>query len=749
MRVLLVSTYPPRICGIATFAQDLRAAMLAAPGVDAVDVVALDTALEPAQHLPEVVATVPSADPSAYRRAAAVCGEGGYDVVCIQHEFGIFGGPAGRHVLELADRVQAPVVTTAHTVLGDPPAEARAVLRSLAGASARLVALTPAAQPLLAGVYGIDERRIAMIPHGVHDVPLGDPDAHKAALGLDGRRVLLTFGLLSRNKGVELVLEAMPKVIASCPDLLYVVLGATHPEVRRLEGEEYRRALEARVVKLGLSGHVEFRDRYVDLEEVKAHLQACDVYVTPYRTREQITSGTLAYAVGMGCAVVSTPYRHAEELLADGRGLLVPFHDSEALAVALERVVADDELREGIRGRAYAYGRAMTWGNVGAETARLLAAVVAESRDTADRKRHDRHAAALGAVGAADAAVRLINLDHLRSLTDDTGIFQHATHGIADRRFGYTTDDQSRALIAVVGHHARFGDDASRALAATYLSFLQHAQRPDGRFRNVMDHRRRWLDDGGTEDTHGQTVWALAVASQDAPSPGMRHLAADLLATAMPAAAQLGHVRAMAYALCGLTRLPADPAAASAAAGLADRLVEAFAREARPGWQWCDVALTYASAKIPEALLRAGTALHRPDLTILGLDALAFVVEATHTGEQFDFVGNEAWRTRDGAASVFAQQPIEAGYTAQACQYAHRVTGDARYQRLAVEAAAWLLGRNRLDVPLYDPDTGVCADGLERGGASSNAGAESVICALLGLLDIAAPRAGSGAGQAS
>lgn len=747
MRVLLLSTYPPRICGIATFAQDLRAALLSAPGVDAVDVVALATAPEPADHLPEVVATIAPADPAAYRRAAALCDDGGYDVVCIQHEFGIFGGAAGRHVLEFADRVRAPVVTTAHTVLGDPPAEPRAVLRSLADASARLIALTPAAPPLLAGAHGIDQRTIAMIPHGVHDVPLGDPDAHKAALGLDGRRVLLTFGLLSKNKGVELVLEALPKFVASCPDLTYVVLGATHPEVRRTEGEAYRRSLEARVAELGLSEHVEFRDRYVDLDELQAHLLACDVYVTPYKAREQITSGTLAYAVGMGCAVVSTPYRHAEELLADGRGLLVPFGDADALAVALERVVADDDLREGIRGRAYEYGRAMTWPNVGAETARLLATVVAESRDPAARQRRERQVgAATAAVGDPTAGARLINLAHLRALTDDTGISQHATHTVADRRFGYTTDDQSRALIATVGHHARFGDAASHRLCATYLSYLQHAQRPDGRFRNAMDHARTWLDDGGTEDTHGQTVWAIAVASQDAPSRGMRRLAADLLAGALPAASQLGHVRAIAYALCGLTRLPGD-AAAGTTAQLADRLLEAFAREVRPGWHWCDEALTYANAKIPEALLRAGAALHRPDLTARGLDALAFVVDATHTGERFDFVGNEAWRTRDGAASLFAQQPIEAGYTAQACQYAYTVTGDARHRHLAVAAAAWLLGRNRSDVPLYDADTGVCADGLERTGPSSNAGAESVVCALLGLLDVTAPHADDGARQ--
>lgn len=723
MRLVMLSTYPPRVCGIATFAADLRTALLAVPDVEVVDILALSRGEEAAAD--HVVGVIPPDRATAYRAAARLVNEGQYDALIVQHEFGIYGGLAGRHVLELVDRVNIPVVTTAHTVIGDPPAALREAMCDLAEASARLVVLTEAAVPLLVDIYGIDPRKITVIPHGVPDVPFDDPDPHKAAVGLEGRTVLLTFGLLSRNKGIEHVIEALPKVVAGHPDMCYVVLGATHPEVKRSEGETYRAQLETTVDRLGLAGHVEFRDRYVCPAELQNHLLATDVYVTPYQSREQIASGTLAYAVGMGRAVVSTPYRYAEQLLAEGRGRLVPFHHSEALSQALLDLLNDREGREAMRWRAYAHGRSMTWPAVGLQMARVL-------RREADRSA--RATRSLKILRDPSDCVPLVNLDYLELLTDDTGLMQHATHGVPDRRLGYTTDDQSRALVVAVTQHARFGDERSRRLATTYLAYLHHAQLDDGRFRNVMGYDRRWRDAGGTEDTLGQTLWALGVCLRAAPTVRQRRLAGDMLDRALRPAAQLSHVRSIAYALCGLTEVPNRHGVSALIERLAERLVAAFDKASRPGWQWCDDALTYANTKIGEALLRAGVALDRPDWQAVGLDALDFVLAATYDGERFDFIGNQGWADRGGAAPVYAQQPIEAGYTAQACRLAHAVTNEARYARAARAAVAWLLGRNRLGVVLYDPATGACADGLERAGASSNAGAESVVCALLGLL---------------
>jgi glycosyltransferase involved in cell wall biosynthesis len=723
MRLVMLSTYPPRPCGLATFAADLRTALLTVPDIEVVDILALSREKSTAaDHVVGVIAPEQAAD---YRAAARLVNDGAYDGLLVQHEFGIYGGPAGCYVFELVDRVNVPVVTTAHTVLGDPSDVVREALFDLVDASAQLVALTEAAVPLLVDVYGVDARKITVIPHGVPDVPFDDPDLHKAAIGLDGRTVLLTSGLLNRNKGIEYVIEALPKIVVGHPDVCYVVLGATHPEVKRGEGETYRTELKAAVDRLGVAEYVEFRDRYVSPAELADHLLATDIYVTPYQSREQIASGTLAYAVGMGRAVVSTPYRYAEELLACGRGRLIPFRSCEALAEAVLGLLDNREEREAMRWRAYKHGRSMTWLAVGQQTAQVLRQVV------------DRPASVtrpLKILRDPSDYARLVNLDHLELLTDDMGLIQHATHGIPDRRLGYTIDDQSRALIVAVTHHARFGDARSRRLATTYLAYLHYAQTDDGRFRNVMSYDRRWCDEVGTEDTLGQSLWALGVALRAAPTAGQRRLAGDLLDAALPAAEQLGYVRSIAYALCGLTEVPERQGVTALIELLATRLVAAFDKERRPGWEWCDDALTYANTKIGEALLRAGVALDRPDWRALGLDALDFVLDATYDGECFDFIGNQGWRKREGAAPIYAQQPIEAGYTAQACRLAHDITREARYARATEDAVAWLLGRNRLRVTLYDSTTGACADGLERSGASNNAGAESVICALLGLL---------------
>ncbi|MGH8884776.1 MAG: glycosyltransferase [Egibacteraceae bacterium] len=723
MRLVMLSTYPPRPCGIATFAADLRTALLAAPDVEVVDILALMR--DEGAVTDHVVGVIAQDQAAEYRAAARLVNDGKYDGLVVQHEFGIYGGLVGRHVLELVDRVRIPVVTIAHTVIGDPAPALCAALRDLVEASARVVVLTEAAVPLLIDFYSVDPRKVTVIPHGVPDVPFDHPDPHKAAVGLDGRTVLLTFGLLNRNKGIEHVIEALPRVIAGHPDVRYVVLGATHPEVRRAEGEAYRTELKAAVERLRLADHVEFRDRYVCMTELQEHLLAADVYVTPYQSLEQITSGTLAYAVGMGRAVVSTPYRHAEELLAEGRGRLVPFHSSEALAEALLNLLDDQEGREAMRWRAYAHGRSMTWPAVGLQMAQVL------------RREMDRSASVIRspkALWSTSDCARLVKLDHLGLLTDDTGLLQHAKHGVPDRRLGYSTDDQSRALVLAVTHHARFGDALSRRLATTYLAYLRYAQLDDGRFRNVMGYDRRWRDAAGSEDTLGQSLWALGIALRAAPTAGQRRLAGDLLDHSLPAAKRLEHVRAMAYALCGLTEVPDRHGTRALIELLVSRLVLAFRRASRPDWQWCDNVLTYANTKIGEALLRAGMALDRPDWRALGLQALDFVLAATYDGEHFDFIGNQGWGHRDGAAPVYAQQPIEAGYTAQACRLAHDITNEARYARCAEDAVAWLLGHNRLGVALYDPTTGACADGLERSGVSSNAGGESAICALLGLL---------------
>ncbi|MGI8535613.1 MAG: glycosyltransferase [Mycobacteriales bacterium] len=719
-----MGTAPPRRCGIATFTGDLRRALVQdAPDASAVQL-AMTDACGGYDYGPEVVFEIQAAERKDYLTAAEFIDQSDVDVVCLQHEFGIFGGPAGHYVDDLLDHLKAPVVTTLHTVVGAPSSELRAATRRLADRSDVLVVLAERAVQLLEDGCGIDPSRVRVIPHGVPDAPEIEQDAAKEAIGATGRTVLLTFGLLSPSKGVEVVIEVLPALVQEHPEVLYVVLGATHPHVLRDHGDVYRDSIEQRVRELGLQEHVLLVDRYVELDELCRYLSASDVYLTPYHGTDQIVSGTLAYAVGLGCAVVSTPYPYACELLAEGRGELVPFADSPALAASLTDLLHDDDRRADMRRLAREHGVSMTWPAV-AQAYRALFAEVAAT--------HERRAAPWVEVPLPTPC-----FDHLRVLTDDVGVFQHARHAVPTREHGYCTDDIGRALVAAVEGAARNDDPVAAALVPGYLSFLLDAQLPTGHFANLFTYDRRFLDGSASEDTLGQALWGLGVTVSLGPDEGSRALAADLFARALPAAAELQATKAVAYAMTGLhaylERYPGALEARRLLGLLADRQLARLDDTGRPGWVWFDDALTYANAAVPGALLRAGQAFEEKRWLDAGITTLDFLLGQTFVDGRFDFVGNEGWQRRGGARTTYGQQPIEAGLTARACVAAHEVTGDAAYLDYARAAVAWLLGRNRLGVPLYDAATGRCADGLDRHGASGNTGAESTICALLGLL---------------
>lgn len=737
-RVCLVGTAPPRRCGIATFTDDLRVALESLhPPTPAVQI-AMTNGGERYDYGSDVVFEVQASQLSDYRAAAEFVDQSDVDVVCVQHEFGIFGGPSGRYICSFLDGVSASVVTTLHTVLAEPSRELRDTLRAVAHRSDRLVVLADSAVGLLQDVYGIAPDKVRVIPHGVPDVAYSDPsegDA-KAAIGAAGRTVLMTFGLLGPDKGIDVVIDALPAVVAAHPEVLYVVLGATHPEIKRYQGEAHRRSLEAQVARLGLQDHVVFHDRYVGLDELCSFLRATDVYLTPYRGAEQIVSGTLAYAAGMGRAIVSTPYRYARELLADGRGRLVPFGDAAALGDTLVDVLDHPDEMARMRRRCYDFARSMTWPAVAQAYTDLFAEVVVQ---------HERPA-----VAYTPAPLPPANFAYLRALTDDTGLLQHAPHGVPDRAHGYCTDDVGRALVVAIQGVARADDAVAASLVPTYLSFLRAAQRPDGSFDNLLGYDRRFVAGTASGDTVGQAAWGLGAVVSDASDEGWRSLAASLLERALPAIEQLHETKPMAYAISGLhgylQRFPGALAVRRTLQRLATHLVERLAVTRAPGWEWFDAELTYGNARVPHALVLAGRACENDAWVAAGLSTLDFLLEATYSpgwataapGElgHFEFVGNDGWFPRNGHRTVYGQQPIEAGYTADACMAAYELTGEARYLERAEAAVQWLVGRNRLGLALYDPATGRCVDGLDRHGVSGNAGAESAVCALLAVLAV-------------
>jgi glycosyltransferase involved in cell wall biosynthesis len=743
-RECFVATYPPRECGIATFTYDLRSAICAlrdeaqqTPSAYP-SVIAMSNAPTsgPEDYLypPEVTFEIREQRLSDYRLAAEYVNLSGVEVVNVQHEFGIFGGSEGRYLTEFLGELRKPVVTTLHTVHGKPQPGYRYSLMRVAAASDHLVVLNSLAIPILREVYGVPEEKITMIHHGVPDVPFIDPNYYKDNFGVEGRLVILTFGLLNRNKGIELMLDALPDIVRSHPEVVYLVLGATHPEVKRSGGEEYRLWLQRRVRVLGLEDHVIFYDRYVTTGELLEFIGACDIYVTPYQAKEQIVSGTLAYAIGMGKAVVSTPYLYAEELLSGGRGSLVEFSDAGRLATTVNYLIENEAERHQMRKRAYEYGRQMVWPEVGRHYLDLFSRAATEYQP----KRVPRVSHKLA---SAQYELPEIRLDHLRYLTDETGIIQHAIYGAPDRGSGYSTDDAARALVVSMLYYRQFYDRSALELAMRYLSFLKYAQLSDGHFHNFMSYTREFLDDRGSEDTLGRALWGLGATVAYAPSDAMRALAREMFERAL-GAVEMEYPRAMSYAVCGLHSFLEHYDGATQVRrkliDVADQLADLYERSRDCDWRWFGEDVTYGNAKIPQAMLFAYRVTGDERFKIIGLESLEFLLELTYRDCRFDFIGNQGWFRRGGERAVFGQQPIEAGYTTEACLTAYEITGKQQYLDLARGAMEWLLGRNRLSMRLYDFSTGACADGLDSHGVSMNQGAESVICGLLSLLVVSA-----------
>lgn len=740
-RVFFIGNYLPRNCGIATFTFDLSQAVGAEIGGDSYGVIAINNIPEGYRYPEQVVFEIQQNKLGDYALAADFINLSGADIVCLQHEFGIFGGPEGSYIVNLLANLRKPVVTTLHTVLSDPTPGYRGSLLDVAGLSEMLIVLSQKSYELLVDVYEIPEERIAFVHHGVPDVPFVDPNYYKEQFNVEGRIVLLTFGLLSPNKGIENMLAALPSVIEKHPHVAYIILGATHPEVKRLQGESYRASLERKVRELGLERHVIFHNRFVTLEQLCEFIGACDIYVTPYLSKEQIVSGTLAYAIGMGKAVVSTPYWYAQEMLADGRGRLVDFGDIEGLAKTVNELIDNEPMRHHMRREAYKFGRQMVWREVGRKYVDIFESL--SSRDVVRVKRIE-HGNGVPLITLPESTLPDLNLAHLKKLTDDVGIIQHASYGIPDRKHGYSADDVARALVAVLRCYQQFQTEDARRLATVYLAFLRYARLEDGRFHNFMDYSRHFLDEVGGEDTIGRVTWALGCAVALGPDEGFRALARAMMDEVMGHLSALTYPRAMAYAICGLRAYLQWYSGASVPRRmielLAQNLLELYKKSSSPDWAWFEDILAYGNAKLSEALLVAYQELGCSEYLEVGLNSLQFLTEQLFNGSYFDLVGNDGWYRRGGTKATFGQQPIDAGYLVEAYSVAHEITGEARYKDLAQAAFEWFLGRNRLGVPLYDAASGACSDGLDPDGASMNQGAEALICFLLALLAMSQQR---------
>lgn len=745
VRTAFLGNYLPRQCGIATFTTDLTNAIAVEyPQVDRI-VLAMNDAGQRHAYPPQVRFELPENDSDAYLRAADFLNVNNVDVLSVQHEYGIFGGKAGSHLLPLLRALRMPIVTTLHTVLGEPNADQQRVLEEIARLSTRLVVMSSHGATLLRDRYGVPAAKIDLIPHGT---PLVPPAGEaKGRLGIDGRPMLFSFGLLSPDKGIEYVIEALPAILARFPSAVYVVVGATHPHVREEHGETYRLSLEARSRELGVEASVIFHNRFVSAEELNDFLAAADICITPYLQPEQITSGALAYAVGAGKAVISTPYRYATEILADGRGVLVPWRDPPALAAEVTRLLGDDSARLSLGARARALGRGMQWPAV------ARAYLASFERACAEQAAERRTSPVAGTLAARPAGLPDLNLTHLRRLTDDTGILQHARYSVPRYADGYCLDDNARALLLMASVVDLGTDDRAlvRALAGRYLAFVSHAFDPGaGRFRNLMTFSRQWTDAEGSDDSHGRALWALGAIVGRSDTPGTRSLAGDLFQAALPAAAGLGSPRAWAYTLLGIDHylgaFQGDRSVESVRTLLAERLLARHQRANGPDWCWFEDRVTYCNARLPEALIISAGQMHQPAMLEAGLAALRWLLSVQRSAEgHFAPVGSDGFFERGAPPARFDQQPVEACGAVSACLAAQRATGDPSWLERAHWAFDWFMGRNEVHRPLYDASTGGCRDGLHAERTNENQGAESTISFLQALLDLRAAQLAVGA----
>ncbi len=735
--IAFLGDYLPRKCGIATFTSDLLGAVAARhPKARCFAVPVND--IEGCYRYPDVVRfEIEEQDLDSYQRAADFLNSSDVDVVSVQHEFGIFGGPAGSHLLALLRELLAPVVTTLHTVLLKPNADQYRVMQKLIARSTRLVVMTERGRTLLREVYQAPAAKIDLIPHGIPDVTFVAPDCYKEQFGVGGRKVLLTFGLLSPNKGIEHVLDALSELVAEFPDVVYILLGATHPHELRARGETYRLGLEAIVRKNKLENNVIFHNRFVDLKELTEFIGAADLYVTPYLEEAQITSGTLAYAFGAGKAVISTPYWHAAELLKDQRGVLVPFADPRAIAREVSGLLRDETRRNAMSANAYKLGRSMVWSN----TAGLYMRSFELARRMATPA--PRESVGVGGFGHRPHESPELNLDHLYHMTDSTGIFQHASFTAPNHSEGYCTDDNARALIlAVLLGQLEEAPPRVRALATTYAAFLNDAFDPKTtRFHNFLSIDRRWLDEQGSEDSHGRAIWALGTAVGRSPQGSSRTTAEQLFAQALPTVTHFTSPRAWAFSLIGiheyLGRRKGDRFAKEVREDLTGRLTTIFDKVAGPDWTWFEEGLTYDNAKLAHALIVSGRATGQRRVYERGIKALRWLVnvQTSHNGKLRP-IGSNGFYKRNGARADFDQQPIEAQTTVSACLAAYRATADAWWYEQAQRAFDWFLGWNDLGLELYARQTGGCRDGLHADRSNENQGAESMLAFLLSLAEM-------------
>ncbi|MBW6501276.1 MAG: glycosyltransferase family 4 protein [Bacteroidales bacterium] len=733
MKLAYIGTYPPRECGIGTFTRNLYNSMVNndRPANDSIEgfIIALNDHEQTYNYPEEVKLTIRQEHQRDYLAAVKFINLSGADLCILEHEFGIFGGQHGVYILSLLHRLEIPLIVTLHTIIKSPSYNEKAVLAEICKMASKIVVMSHKAIEFLTTIYNVDKKKIEYIEHGVPDIQFNQSQAKKE-FHLENKKVLITFGFISRNKGIETVIKALPKVIEKFPEVLYMVLGKTHPNVLRYSGEEYRIYLQHLVKSLDLSKHVFFLNEFINQKELFKYLSASDIYVTPYLNEAQITSGTLSYAIGVGSAVVSTPYWHASELLTDGRGRLFDFNDSDGLtSIFMELLDKPDVLKE-LRDKAYKYGRKITWPKTGEKYIAVTKKVLAEKPEVSETKETILDPLILPP----------FSLAHIKRLTDDTGIIQHAKFGIPNLKEGYCLDDNARALLMVLMAYRQKKNTLALELSPVYISYIHYMQNKDGTFRNFLSFSRNFLDEAGSEDSFGRTIWALGYLLANAPNDAYYRTGKLIFFDASPNFEKLKSIRGIANTMVGISYYlrskPNDDSMIERLKNLALKLVRHYEENSTPDWKWFESLLAYDNGILPLALLHAAEILKDERITRTALETMNFLTEVTLKDGYLSIIGNEKWYKKDGERSMYAQQPIDALAMVLMYHQAFHLTKEKEYLRKLFASFMWFLGENDLRMSLFDFETKGCCDGFENYGVNRNQGAESSLAYLISHLTV-------------
>lgn len=733
MKIAFIGTYPPRECGIGTFTQNLFISMTChkedGDNLHDAMVIAMDDEEDSYEYPEEVQLTIRQEQQGDYVEAARFINLSGADVCILEHEFGIFGGQNGVYILPLLHRLEIPLVVTLHTVLKSPSYNEKAILTEMCKMATKIVVMTRKAVEFLTDIYNIPVSKIELIEHGVPDLKFNHEMAKKE-FKLEAKKVLLTFGFISRNKGIETVIKALPAIVAKYPETIYIILGKTHPAVLRNSGEEYRIFLLRLVKNLHLEKHVLFLNEFINQKELFQYLYASDIYITPYLNEAQITSGTLSYAIGAGAAVISTPYWHAEELLAEGRGRLFDFNDPKALSVILMDLLNYPDKLRSLRNKAYLYGQDITWPKTGLKYLSLAGKLLQEQIDQPLKKETILDPLILPP----------FLLDHVRRMTDDTGIIQHAKFGIPNLKEGYCLDDNARALLMVLMAHKQMKHPLALELLPIYLSYIHYMQNEDGMFRNFLSFSRNFLDGVGSEDSFGRTIWSLGYLMGNAPNDAYYQSGKEIFFYAAPNFENLKSIRSIANTMIGVSYYlksnPHDEGMTERLRAMANKLVKQYKQNRSENWYWFEEVLAYDNAILPLSLLHAACILNDEVITNTALESMHFLSDVTLKDGYLSVVGNESWYVKNGTASIFAQQPLDALAMVLMFHQAFHLTKDKSYLNKLSTSFMWFLGENDLRMSLYDFETKGCCDGLEKYGVNRNQGAESTLAYLISHLTV-------------